>query len=397
LKILEVSSSGTIGVPPMGPVSNVVMQLALEFQRLGQDTTVADVRAISRQLPMPCIEIDAPLSLADTHSFAFEEQYVDQLFLHDIARFDIVHVHEWKIAHVLHRRGIRTAYTAHTPLWISFKGLRLIRDRLRGFIEGHERQVIRDSLVTIALGNYMSVRGSNVVVIPSGIRAEEWTADRVNDTVSRSQQHSFSIICVARFAPEKGLHVFVEALRRLTIPYSACIVGSRVGRFEAERGRSTRYAEQVLRAAKGLPIYFTGFIPNTSPEFRRYVGKADVSVVPSLFEPQGTVVLEALAMGIPVVGSRVGGIPLMLTDEVGCLVAPGDAAALAGALADLYHDPERLATMAARARPHVLRSFSWDTCARLYIEAFERVRPPRAAKPLPAVVPPSSNFAKRHA
>lgn len=366
MRILQVAGSGAVGVPPMGPVTNDIFQLATEFHKLGHETAVADVRAAqARELSVPCLEIEAP-RWGSGHSFEAEGQFADQLLKQDLRRFDIVHAHDWKIAHELHRRGIRSVYTSHTPNWAGFKGLDWLKDRVRGFVGAHERKVIRDSLLTIALGDYLRVRGANVTVIQNGIRADRWIPEPV-------AKQEFTILFIGRIVPLKGVHVLIEALRLLSFPSAAYILGSFVGKFESENGRTTEYAEQVQKAARDLPITFTGFIPNTSPEFRRYVCGADVVVVPSLFEPQGNVVLEALAMGIPVIGSNTGGIPLMLTPDVGILVPPGDASALAAALTELHRSPARRAALAANARPHVMEHCSWEICARRHIECFERV------------------------
>ncbi len=68
----------------------------------------------------------------------------------------------------------------------------------------------------------------------------------------------------------------------------------------------------------------------------------------------GTSVLDAQALGLPVVACRAGGIPEIVTDrETGLLVPPGDPPALAAALLELAHDPELSATLGARAKKAV--------------------------------------------
>lgn len=365
MRILEVAGSAAVGVPPMGPVTSVIFHLADQFRSLGQEATVADARAPARALSVPCLEIESPKCGGDA-SFESERRFVEQLLRQDLARFDIVHVHDWKVAHLLQTRGIDVVYTAHTPLWVNLRGLARIRQGLRSLLGPDERSVIRRSRLTIALGDYLRLPGANIAVIPSGIRADEWRPEAAPHT-------EFTILCTARLSREKGVHVLVEALRGVDFPYRAFVIGSRLGKFAPDGGRSTPYADRVLAAAHGLPITFTGFIPNTSSEFRHRLAGADVVVVPSLFEAQGTVVLEALSMGIPVIASDVGGIPLMVTNDVGVLVPAGDPRALARALGELYRAPERRAGMAARARPHVVANFCWELCARRHLESFEGV------------------------
>ncbi|MGH8529038.1 MAG: glycosyltransferase family 4 protein [Nevskiales bacterium] len=107
--------------------------------------------------------------------------------------------------------------------------------------------------------------------------------------------------------------------------------------------------EAMLRAAaEGLDsVVFAGFQNDLGDWF----SMMQVFAFPSLYEGLGSVVLDAMNHGLPVVGSRVGGIPEIVKHEVnGLLVPPGDAAALAAALQRLYDDAELRVTLAEGAR-----------------------------------------------
>lgn len=83
--------------------------------------------------------------------------------------------------------------------------------------------------------------------------------------------------------------------------------------------------------------------------------RLDLFVLPSLDEAFGLVLLEAMAAGLPVVGTRVGGIPEILEDgSQGLLVAPADSHALAEAIRALWNDPARRGRMGATARQQAL-------------------------------------------
>jgi glycosyltransferase involved in cell wall biosynthesis len=118
-----------------------------------------------------------------------------------------------------------------------------------------------------------------------------------------------------------------------------------------------------------------GFISNRDARFRQYIASADLSVVPSRLEPQGLVVLESLAMGTPVVGSNTGGIPDMVTPDVGYVFPPADAVALAACIRDASENPQRLRGMYLSARARVQAGYSWDSIADRYLAAFSHETP----------------------
>jgi len=138
---------------------------------------------------------------------------------------------------------------------------------------------------------------------------------------------------VAQLKPEKGLRTFLEAAAQASqlLPDVRFVVvgdGPLRGQLEA----------LAQRAGVDRRVRFLGF----RSDARALVELLDVLVVPSLSEGTPLVVLEAMAAGIPVVASAVGGIPDQIRHEKeGLLVPPGDSAALADALIGLLRDPAR--------------------------------------------------------
>jgi glycosyltransferase involved in cell wall biosynthesis len=102
------------------------------------------------------------------------------------------------------------------------------------------------------------------------------------------------------------------------------------------------------------------------------MAKASVLVVPSLSEGLGRVIFEAMACRIPVIGSRVGGIPDLITDEVtGFLVSPGDQSALASKISWILNNPVRTHEMGLRARKFAENFFSPEIYVRKYMHLLE--------------------------
>jgi glycosyltransferase involved in cell wall biosynthesis len=171
---------------------------------------------------------------------------------------------------------------------------------------------------------------------------------------SRRAGGGTSFLSVAAVHPGKGLDVLLEALATL---------GDRawtlhcVGSLDVDPDYASALELQVYARSWERRVTFTG--PLTHRGVSAAYDAADLLVVPSRSESYGMVVAEALAHGIPVVASSVGGVPEALGPapagaRPGLLVPPDDPAALAGALRGWLDDPllrERLSVAAARRRP----------------------------------------------
>jgi glycosyltransferase involved in cell wall biosynthesis len=136
------------------------------------------------------------------------------------------------------------------------------------------------------------------------------------------------VLTVARLAPQKGLDTLIDAAGRWHGRDPAPIL--------AIAGEGPLEAELARRAtAAGANARFLG----RRDDVPALMAAADVFALPSVWEGQPLVVQEALRAGLPLVASRVGGIPDLTGPDAALLVPPGDAAALAGAVASVLGDP----------------------------------------------------------
>lgn len=113
------------------------------------------------------------------------------------------------------------------------------------------------------------------------------------------------------------------------------------------------------------------WLPGNREDIPEQLQRMDIFALPSLAEGIPVTVLEAMATGLPVVASRVGGLPELVIDgETGTLIPPGDADALADALAGYLRDPDRLRDEGRRARDRAEQSFSLGTMVSRYSELY---------------------------
>jgi glycosyltransferase involved in cell wall biosynthesis len=150
------------------------------------------------------------------------------------------------------------------------------------------------------------------------------------------------LICVARLRAQKNHRVLIDALVhvRKEIPDVRLLL---VGDGE----QRTAIEEQIRRCGLADCVELLGSVDNVWP----LLARAHVFVLPSAYEPLGISVLEAMAAGLPVVASAVGGLREIVEDAVtGRLVPPGDANALSLALIELLRDRETASEMGRRGR-----------------------------------------------
>jgi glycosyltransferase involved in cell wall biosynthesis len=160
---------------------------------------------------------------------------------------------------------------------------------------------------------------------------------------------------VGNLLPIKGHEILLKAARQVVERRPEALfvlVGDGTRRAELERlAQTLNLSEQVrfLGRRRDVPDLMQAF---------------DVFVLTSNSEGCPNVILEAMATGLPVVSTSVGGVPELVTDETGILVPPGDDAALADAIRQLLDDPARRQAMGQAGRRRAVEHFSLETMIR---------------------------------
>jgi glycosyltransferase involved in cell wall biosynthesis/phosphoheptose isomerase len=185
------------------------------------------------------------------------------------------------------------------------------------------------------------------------------------------------LLQLGRMVPRKGVDNVVRALSRLErdhgIRARLLVVGGASRdpdpAGDPELGRLAGIARE-----EGVAERVTLVGRRDRNELKAYYNAADIFVSTPWYEPFGITPLEAMACGIPVVGSRVGGIKFSVRDgETGYLVPPDDPAALAERIAHLYKHPKLLSVLGQQARRRVNDLFTWERVANGISGTYEEV------------------------
>lgn len=275
--------------------------------------------------------------------------------------------------------GCETGNLFLRPLGIPF----VVRLHGESFVfRKHTHQPIYLDLRLARRLEFRFLRQANAVSSPSAAQGREiaadlgWSPDRIRvipnpvathfvqqgAAVSRPDPQTPNVLCVGRLSREKGITVLLEAIAHIA-PQLPRVRYTIVGR------RHNTLPDEQLNAR----IAATGVQENIAlvghvawRELTAWYARAALFVQPSFYETFGIACLEAMCFGLPVVATRVGGVPEVVEDGVtGILVPPNDPQALAEAILSLLRDPEQRRRMGERGRERVLTEFTAEHVADL--------------------------------
>jgi len=172
------------------------------------------------------------------------------------------------------------------------------------------------------------------------------------------------VLFVGRLAPQKGVRALVAAAGLLKDPRAqVLLVGDGPERLALER--------EAERLGVGGRLHFVGFLAHD--RLPAVMSHADLLVLPSLYEELGTVLLEAIQVGLPIVASKTGGIPDVIKDGVnGLLVPPSEPEALAHAINRLLAD-RKLARRLSEGAQARAKDYDWEVLAERVLRVYQDV------------------------
>ncbi|MGI3781805.1 MAG: glycosyltransferase [Janthinobacterium lividum] len=291
---------------------------------------------------------------------------------------DVVHAHFWMSGWAATRatRGLSI------PTFVTFHALGSVKRRHQGSADTSPAERVevelavaerasrvvatcRDEVAELAA---IGVDLDRVDVVPCGVDVRHFTPDAapLDDPPRREP---YRIVSVGRLVPRKGFATVVEAL--VSLPGVELVVAgghAGTGAVEAEQVRLQTLAEDLGVADR---VHFVGQVGHFL--MPALLCSADLVVCSPWYEPFGLVPLEAMACGVPVVASAVGGmLDSVAEGETGLLVPPQDPAALATAVQGLLSDPARRRAYGRAGVRRARSRYSWDAVATATAEGYER-------------------------
>jgi glycosyltransferase involved in cell wall biosynthesis len=303
-------------------------------------------------------------------------------------RYDLVHIHNPMPALEMARIGA-ACRRAGVPYVVSTHGFQEIDAGRMIYGFGPVRRALWDRLVYRAVVDTtaaadavlllseedrrvvrrMGYTGSDLFVVPNG--TEQPRTPRTTATASTlkkfdiQQRAPGQLVCMflANHTRNKGLPILFEAFASLDIPYLLIVGG--------DRRTGVDYAGFEASLRKEQRVIFTGSLRDD--EVNVLMRRSDLFVFPSLADTLPLAIQEALAVGLPVLASDVGGISRQIDDTCGVLVPPGDAPALASAVRRLSQDRDALDAMSRAAVRRFRQLPTWAECARYTAAAYRIV------------------------
>jgi glycosyltransferase involved in cell wall biosynthesis len=270
---------------------------------------------------------------------------------------DLIHTNLWSrglvTSWVAYRLGIPTVLTWH--YWMR---------------KGHFSINFNNTLKEIVVLHLQQLMGTHFIAVGDHIHrpgimkhriAKIFTGIPIEPEIDRKNQQPVIAIQAAQINPMKGQEDLLRSLALLPSP-EVCEV------WLAGEGPSRTKLEMMVKDLGLNNVRFMGWRHDVKDLMQR----ADLAVLPSYAEGMPLFVIESMMMGLPVVGYRIPALEVLVGDDCGILVKPGDLEALSAALAKLLQDTDLRRTMGAAAHRRAVTYFSDLTMGQKTLAVYER-------------------------
>jgi glycosyltransferase involved in cell wall biosynthesis len=204
----------------------------------------------------------------------------------------------------------------------------------------------------------LGISTGKIEVVPNGVDVRRFTPVAV--------LRQPCVLFVGSLIERKGVNFLLQAWAQVAADFPAhqlLIIG--------EGSQKDILVDLARALGIAQRVRFLG--PQSPLQVSEWMRQAQLFVLPSLEEGQGVVLVEALASGTPCIGSNVGGIPDVITPDVGILVPPCDVGALANAVRQILNNQEHWEQLSAQARQRAVEHYSWDVIGKRLMNIYRSV------------------------
>jgi polysaccharide deacetylase family protein (PEP-CTERM system associated) len=281
---------------------------------------------------------------------------------------EIIHAHGYKsdLYGILAVRSLKIPFVSTLHGWTAENSKVRIYGLIDKFVIRYADHVVSVSPAITEELKRLNMDTRRISFIPNGIDIACFSPPRRrrNLRVHSYLRRKFTIGTVGRLSVEKGHRHLIRALKEIMnkAPDIGVLIvgdGPLKGKLQDEV-HALRLSDNVI---------FTGFQDDMVSMYK----EMDMFVLPSLTEGVPIALLEAMSFELPVVATKVGGVPFVVGKDEGILVNAGKSEALSDAILSLIDNPSLRGTLGKNARDKVVREFSIDACYRKYREVYEDV------------------------
>ncbi len=334
-----------------------------------RNITIHRIKAIEVQ---PNNFIDWVLHL----NFSIVEQGIK--IINSYGGIDIIHAHDWLVTYsaktLKHAYRIPLVCTIHATEHGRNGG---IHNDMQKYIHNVEWLLAYEAWKVICNSNFMKqelreifkIPENKVKVIPNGVDIKKYDRIEKNMQFRRNfaNDNEKIILFVGRLVQEKGVHLLLEAIPKITTHYNDVkfvIVG---------KGNQLDYLkEKSFLMGVTDKVYFTGYM--SDQDLERLYKCVDIAVFPSLYEPFGIVVLEAMAANIPVVVADTGGLGEIIEHGYdGMKAYIGNSNSLADCIIELLYNPQLCERLTQNANNKILRYYNYNIIAKKTSEIYKEI------------------------
>lgn len=369
MKIAQV----TLRFDAPGGVETVVRELAVRLRSRGEDVEVFASDLFDEAHWVRRSDFAPSVDGVPVHRYAVYKRLIPGLTMPLVVGLmsgigdqhpDLVHAHSHRYGHVLEsaaearKLGVPWVVTAHYhPALRDQSALHHSLLRVQDLLFGATAYRTADAVIAITdqerklLSQFVPLK--RIRVIPHGIDLAPWTLPELNGSVPPGLPPKY-LLYTGRIAQNKGLRLLFDAVAR--IPPAERIPVVIMGR---DWGMRPELELQARRLGIDRDLVWLGHVEDAA-EYRNVFRRASAFTFPSEWEAFGLVLLEAMAAGVPIVATAVGGVPDVLDGgRAGRLVPYGDPDALAACIRDVVSAPERSAALVEAGRLRV-QNYTWD-------------------------------------